>query len=97
MRNLAEARGREEGQKTRKTRRKPGKTREGEMRQKKLFNRKRDLRGRPREMEEPRTISIQFENAMLEELDEKVWRMGKSRSDFIRELVGKALSKKGEG
>jgi metal-responsive CopG/Arc/MetJ family transcriptional regulator len=66
------------------------------MRQKKLFDRKRDRKGRPREMEEPRTISIQFENAMLEELDEKVWRMGKSRSDFIRELVGKAL-KKGEG
>ena len=67
------------------------------MRQKKIFNRKRDVKGRPREMEEPRTISIIFESEMLEELDEKVWKMGKTRSDFIRELVGKALSKKGEG
>jgi hypothetical protein len=66
------------------------------MKAKKIFERARDMRGRRRTMEDPRTIAIVFETEMLEALDEKAWSLGKTRSDFIRELVGKAL-KKGEG
>lgn len=61
---------------------------------KKVFNRTKDMGGRKRKLEDVRTISMIFEREMLEKLDEKAFRRGTTRSEFIRELVSAALKTK---